>query len=211
MNYLLKETARLLCKKIKESNFYTNDIFSDFESIEDVFITDAIHDLCPLVITNHRIRYSAIAPIEFIANLRIFDVADSIVDNEKDCPNTSKYKIEKIESKSQVYFEAEVIINEDRSVRSTGAVTLENINNNKDFKVEPPRNLHILSQDLAEAGVYVAELAPLVMRLQEQQSATAKALAPLITQMQEQQDAVAKAWAPTQTRLKNSKTQLLKH
>lgn len=135
INLSLDETFTILRKKLENSTFYVDDFYSEVENI-DVVSMSAPLDICPLFISNHKIIYSAIAQIEIIANIRVLDESKSLWNSEEKSYIDTEYKQITVTSNINVYYEAEVSINDDRSVTCGGAVVLNNVNNNRDIQID---------------------------------------------------------------------------
>jgi len=136
----LEETAILLSEELIDSTFYVDDFYSEVEDIDEVSMSAPLYDICPLSISNCKILYSAIAPIEITAKVIVLDESESIWDSEVKEFIITEYKSITVTSNIDVYFEAEVLINDDKSVTNRGAVSLKNVNNNKNIIIKLPIN-----------------------------------------------------------------------
>lgn len=134
----LEETAALLSKKLKECTFYVDDFYSEVENVYDISMASPLYDICPLSISNYKMIYSAIAPMEITATISVLDESNSLWDDEDKYYIFTEHKSITVTSNIDIYFEAEVSINDDKSVTNKGAVLLKNINNNRDIKIEIP-------------------------------------------------------------------------
>lgn len=131
----LEETVKLLVKELEQFTFYVDDYYSEVNNVDDICMVSGIYDICPLSISNNKMIYSAIAPMEITANISVLDESNSVWDEEDKHYIFTEYKSITVTSNIDIYFEAVVSINDDKSITSKGAVLLRNINYNKDIKI----------------------------------------------------------------------------
>lgn len=130
------EVWTALPKVLKLFNYYIDDTLSEILNIQEIELKDPVYDYCILSAKNGNIIFSAIAPVEINAKVKVVDESSSVWDDESKHYIMVDFKIVDILIRKDLYFEATLLINEDKSIKNCGSIVINNINNNKSIEIK---------------------------------------------------------------------------